>query len=364
LGAFGDTAAATAAAAAAAEAASLSLAPLTSNLCPIQLPTHHPPLQAAKTPAATRAAPTTAVEDATPLARLFDRFDALAIDRADAPAAATPLPPRAGGPARGATLAAAAAAAAAAMPPATPASAAPRAAPERVPALPGSVRTPLGPARRVQAAPPCAAAAAAAGPASRVPAGSAPRVSFTTPVVHRYSGAARRNERGEEGDPGVRAARSPASSTAGHTPYSLASSRGGGGAKGAAAARVAGVSPPGALDFGGADDHTLRLAEGEEREEDEFESSPAGRGGFAFLTRGAAAGRAEVGGEATTPASKAGRGAEAATPTLLFRAPASAAAASGRRGAEGDGGAAGFLPFASECLIGALQPSCLLASHC
>lgn len=163
---------------------------------------------------------TTEPEAATPLACLFDRFDALAID-ASAIKAARPTALRLPAPA-------------ATLPASTSAPAA------RVPAV-APPRSPLGAARRIPAAAPTTLSTSGPGAA---------RVSFgTTPLVHEYDAAA--SATGATASPG------PCSSRAGRTPYSLAagplrarsacvrssSAHGGGGG-------IAGVSPPCAPNLG------------------------------------------------------------------------------------------------------------------
>jgi hypothetical protein len=186
---------------------------------------------AAATPKCDAAAGGDEADAATPLACLFDRFDALALDggatgggagAAGAPAARRVLPSTGGAAASGAPL--------------------------RAP------KSPLGPARRVDAGHEGARAGATA--ARRETAARGARVSFGTPVVHRYGGGgvgaagAQAAADGGGGGGGGRggcpagAAETPLWSNAGHTPYSVSGGRGGGRARG-----VLGISPLGGPDF-------------------------------------------------------------------------------------------------------------------
>ena len=268
----------------------------------------------AATPPRRSAAASAAEQDsATPLACLFDRFNSLAVETgatAGKAAAMSTISERAGARmAIGATPAVqfpGLHGGACALPP-----------PASVP------RTPLGPARRVAMAPGASAASAAAVArgSSRV------RVSFGTPVVHRYDSAPRR-ERTGAGD--AAAGESPMPSTAGHTPYSRSGGRGSmrggaaaGGRRGARSSGPAGVSPLGAPDFDGA-----CIVEGDEaaaREEeahvqaqlevpvaaDVASSTPApGSAGFTFMRPPADQER--------TPAMKSRQpNSDGATPTLF-----------------------------------------------
>lgn len=174
------------------------------------------------------------------MACLFDRFNSLAVDTTAAKT--TTVPSTAGGRLPASTPAVAQFSlrgSACALPP-----------PASVP------RTPLGPARRV-AVPPGARAASAAAMArgsGRV------RVSFGTPVVHRYDSAPRAER--AEGNNAVD--ESPQPSTAGHTPFGRNAGRGSGRGRGADSSLLgprivarssggpSGVSPLGAPDFEGA----------------------------------------------------------------------------------------------------------------
>jgi hypothetical protein len=196
-------------------------------------------------------------EFVTPLACLFDRFDALALDtgttkRAAASATGRPVsaaaPP--GAPGAGPSG------------PVPPLGATPLAVPAHPSATapPSAPRSPLGPARRVPAPPGGTRPSLLS--ARRAPAGGA-RVSFGTPTVHTYgpnTGGLGGGSATVTADAALAAAdaalasgsedeaeETPLPSTAGHTPYSLTGSRGRGSGRGAGAT---GVSPIGVPDFG------------------------------------------------------------------------------------------------------------------
>jgi hypothetical protein len=281
-------------------------------------------------------------EFVTPLACLFDRFDALAIDtgtskRAPATAAGRPTSAATGG---GAGPAPGAGAAGGSRPPALPPPAiTPLAVPRPSAPAPGSVpRSPLGPARRVPMAPP----ATAARPSRHGP--GAARVSFGTPVVHTYGRVAASGDApcaSGSSDDEAEAEETPLPSTAGHTPYSLPGSRG----HSAVGAGVAGVSPIGMPVFGSPaaeDEDKGEDADAEAGEDCHYSpgevvvaGADGGGGepaGFEFF-RGAGASSS---GAAATPARAAGAGQRtpggggAVTPTLFgaVRVPAPAPAPS------------------------------------
>lgn len=194
--------------------------------------------------ASTRGKTATAAEPeaATPLACLFDRFDALAIGTT-APKATRPSALRLPAPGP--------------MPP--PVSSGPAG---RVPAA-TPPRSPLGPARRVTTS--------AAPPTRQTGASASARVSFgLTPSVHEYNAVA-----------GPPASSPPCSSHAGRTPYSLAASsqrgRSGSAWSGSRDTRgghtIAGASPLGVPDFALAE-----VAEGEEDAASGGEEQAAGNG--------------------------------------------------------------------------------------
>ena len=201
-----------------------------SSYCPTPGPPcrhYHPPVQPAATPACDGGGGAGAEDDTvTPLACLFDRFDALAIantGRTTAPPRTARAPPSAAGAAAGADTAAAA---------------------------PQPPKSPLGPARRVPGAPRRAAATAPRGP---WPAAGA-RVSFGTPAVHQYRGGGEEGGGGGGGGAQQGAAETHMWSNAGHTPYSLAGSS----AHGGRAHGLLGVSPLCGPDF----DAALEAEEG------------------------------------------------------------------------------------------------------
>lgn len=198
----------------------------------------------------------------TPLACLFERFDALALDGAATGGASSAAPPLAK---------AGAGTTAGAQPPAK-----------------NAPRSPLGAARRIRGK---GDGPTRAGTAQRAaPATANGRVSFGTPVVHRYPKEA--GDMAGAGGEGGEAPETPLWSNAGHTPYSLTGAHSGGGGVGGRVCCVLGVSPLGGPDFDvdGDEDHCLIGAgDGGEVEGGNGTASAAGRegkegGDFEFIS--------------------------------------------------------------------------------